>query len=55
MNVSQIENKTLEIHDKNRSTEGGPPAWLAFTFVFIGLLPMIMIGLGAFLLFRNLW
>lgn len=55
MNVSQIENKTLHIHDTDRSTEGGPPAWLAFTFVFVGLLPMIMIGLAAFLLLNAIW
>jgi len=25
-----MENETLHIHDSDESTDGGPPAWLAF-------------------------
>lgn len=39
MKAPEIENDWLDIHDRNHSTEGGSPAWLAFSMVFTFFLP----------------
>lgn len=48
MKFPQTENEPLDIHDTNRSTEGGPPGWLAFSTVMLFYLPSAILFLLLF-------
>ena len=55
MKPPQTENERLDIHDHDRSTEGGPPGWMAFSAVFLFYIPAAIVVLLIVVLISMYW
>ncbi len=49
-----MESELLEIHDKDKSTEGGAPGWMVWAIVFVAFLAIAGVAAILFAVFTSL-